>query len=184
MFPDIDSLVNTGTGENYGIEMTVEKRYSKGFYLLSNVTLYNSTYTGGDGIKHNTAFNGKYTVNLLCGYEFKLNKKVSLEINGKVTFAGGKRYPKIDLEQSNIQGETVIDPNSIYELKYKDYFRADLKIGLRVNGKKTTQLWAFDVQNITNRRNIFRLLYDQGSGEIKEEYQIGFFPVVLYKITF
>jgi hypothetical protein len=69
-------------------------------------------------------------------------------------------------------------------LKYKDYFRADLKIGVRLNGKKITQEWAFDVQNVSNQKNIFREVFDVGSQTIKQEYQIGFFPVGLYKITF
>lgn len=33
--PGIDSLVNNGTGRNYGVELTLEKFYSKGYYFYS-----------------------------------------------------------------------------------------------------------------------------------------------------
>lgn len=184
VFEDADSLVNNGTGENYGVELTIEKMFSKGFYYLLNSSFYNSTYVGGDGVKRNTAFNGQYTANGLAGYEIKVNSKFTIDINAKVSLAGGKRYPKIDVQASIEKGELTHDLSSLYELKYKDYFRADLKIGFRLNGKKVTQEWAFDVQNVTNQKNVFREVFDAGSQSIKQEYQIGFFPVALYKITF
>jgi hypothetical protein len=180
----VDSLLNNGTGENYGVEVTLEKMFSKGFYYLLNVSLYNSTYKGGDGVSRNTAFNGQYTSNALAGYEIKINQKLTIDINAKVSYAGGKRYPKIDIASSIENGNVTYDQSSLYELKYKDYFRADLKIGVRLNGKKITQEWAFDVQNVSNQKNIFREVFDVGSQTIKQEYQIGFFPVGLYKITF
>ena len=45
-------------------------------------------------------------------------------------------------------------------------------------------MWALDVQNLTNRKNIFREVFDPGSAEIKYEYQLGFFPIGFYKVTF
>ena len=184
VFNDADSLVNMGTGENYGVELTLEKMISKGFYYLTNVSLYNSIYKGGDGVVRNTAFNGNYTVNVLAGYEIRINQKLSIDFNGKISWAGGKRYPKIDVKESVDRGSLTYDQSSLFELKYKDYLRADLKVGVRLNGKKITQEWALDVQNLTNRQNIFREVFDSGTQSIKQEYQIGFFPVFLYKITF
>jgi hypothetical protein len=184
VFNDADSLVNMGTGENYGVELTLEKMITKGFYYLTNVSLYNSVYKGGDGVVRNTAFNGNYTVNVLAGYEIRINQKLSIDFNGKISWAGGKRYPKIDVKESVDRGSLNYDQSSLFELKYKDYLRADLKVGVRLNGKKITQEWALDVQNLTNRQNIFREVFDSGTQSIKQEYQIGFFPVFLYKITF
>ena len=52
-----DSLVNRGTGKNYGAEITLERFLSKGFYYLSTFSWYNSLYKGSDGVERNTAFN-------------------------------------------------------------------------------------------------------------------------------
>lgn len=184
VFNDVDSLVNDGTGTNLGVEFTLEKMFSKGYYFLINTSIYDSKYKGGDGIERNTAFNGAYTVNTLAGYEIKFNEKATLSLDAKLGMAGGKRYQRIDIEESAKQNKAVFDESSIFDLKFDDYLRIDMKIGFRLNSKKMTQEWAFDVQNITNKKNIFREVYDPGSEEIKYEYQIGLFPVGLYKITF
>ena len=57
-----DSLVNNGTGENYGIEFTLERFLSNNFYFLITTSIYESNYKGYDGIKRNTAFNGNYAI--------------------------------------------------------------------------------------------------------------------------
>ena len=184
VFQDEDSLVNKGKGTNYGIEVTLEKMYSKGYYFLINTSIYDSKYQGGDAVIRNTTFNGKYTANLLGGYEVKITKRSVLTIDFKLAIAGGKRYLALDLEESKLQKKTVFDESSIYESKFDDYYRADLKLGFRLNHKKVTQEWALDIQNITNKKNIFREVFDEGSGDLIYEYQLGFFPLGYYKITF
>lgn len=184
IFEDTDSLINLGTGTNMGIEFTFEKVFNKNYYYLINASLYDSRYVGGDGIERNTAFNGNYTFNALGGYEFKISKIMVFTLDFKFASSGGKRYLRFDLDESIKNNRAVFDNNSVYELKFDDYYRLDMKAGFRVNTKKVTHLFAFDVQNITNRQNIFREVFDAGIGEIKQEYQLGFFPVFLYKISF
>jgi hypothetical protein len=60
-------LINNGTGSNYGVELTIEKFFSKGYYGLITASIYNSNYKGSDGITRNTAFNGRYVYNILAG---------------------------------------------------------------------------------------------------------------------
>lgn len=184
VFEDVDSLVNKGTGTNYGVEVTLEKVFDKGYYFLVNTSLYDSKYIGGDGIERNTAFNGNYTFNALGGYEIAVNKHSVFTIDFKFAASGGKRYLNINLEESEAQKRVIFDKKSVYDQKFNDYYRMDLKIGFRKNGKKITQMWALDVQNLTNRKNIFREVFDPGSAEIKYEYQLGFFPIGFYKVTF
>lgn len=59
-----------------------------------------------------------------------------------------------------------------------------MRIGYKRNGKKVTQEWALDIQNITNRKNIFQRQYKVETNNINTEYQIGILPVVLYRILF
>ncbi|MEM7109248.1 MAG: TonB-dependent receptor, partial [Bacteroidota bacterium] len=42
-FEEKGNLVNEGTGRNYGIEVTLEKFFSRGYYLLMTTSLYEST---------------------------------------------------------------------------------------------------------------------------------------------
>ncbi|MFC2112426.1 carboxypeptidase-like regulatory domain-containing protein [Bacteroidota bacterium] len=182
--PMEDSLENKGTGRNYGIELTVEKFLSNGYYFLFTASVFDSKYKGGDGVMRNTAFNGNYVFNLLGGYERKLGENLLLTLDLKTVLAGGRRYVPIDLEKSIQEGNEERDWNQAYEKKYDDYFRTDFRIGLKVNGKRASQEWAIDLQNITGFQSVFMEGYDAAKMEIYTVYQQGFIPMFLYRIQF
>ncbi len=188
-FPD--TLVNNGTGTNYGMEVTVERFLNKGFYYLLTASLYESKYKGSDGVERNTAFNGNYTSNFLIGKEFNVTSKkhaekakLTLVIDAKVTLNGGQRYIPIDTEASKIKGVAVYDYANAYVPKYDDYFRTDFKIGFKRNGKKMTQEWSLNMQNFTNHKNVFNQSYNADTQKLVTNYQNGFLPVMQYKILF
>jgi len=180
----IDSLVNKGTGNNMGVELTFEKFYSHGYYFLNTVSLYDSKYTASDGIERNTAFNGNYTLNFLGGKEWTIRKKNVLGLNFRIVTSGGKRYVPIDFAKSEASGETVYDYSEAYEKRQKDYFRTDIKFSYRFNGKRVTHEFALDVNNIFNTQNIWQQYYDPVANAIKTEYQTGRFPIPLYRLLF
>jgi hypothetical protein len=182
-----DSLVNDGTGTNYGIEFTIEKFFSKGYYGLITASLYESKYTGSDGVEHNTAFNGRYVYNVLAGKEWKVGKEKrnSLSIDIKFTNAGGRAYTPIDLEASNLAGREVLSTDA-YSSYYSNYYRLDFKAGFTLNSskRKIAQTFSLDLQNVTDHDNVFSQSYDRQSQSISTTYQLGFFPNVVYKIQF
>ncbi|MEI6816606.1 MAG: carboxypeptidase regulatory-like domain-containing protein, partial [Bacteroidota bacterium] len=67
----VDSLVNNGTAKNYGLELTVEKAFTNGYFYMFTGSLYDSKYVASDGIERSTDYNGRYSFNLLAGREFK-----------------------------------------------------------------------------------------------------------------
>ena len=180
----VDSLVNNGTGKNYGLELTVEKFYSHGFYFLLTGSLFESKYTGSEGIERNTAFSGNFTGNLLAGKEFTFRKKNVIAFNLKTTYAGGKRFLPINTKESSRLGETRYDYSQAYEKRRKDYFRTDIKISYRWNRKKATHEFSLDIDNIFNTKNIWQEIYDPGTGTVETQYQLGLFPIPLYRLTF
>lgn len=151
-----DSLINKGTGKNYGVEFTIEKFFHKNFYYLFTVSLFESKYTASDGKEYNTAFNGNYVLNALFGREFNLNQKSTLYFDIKSTFAGGKRYTPIDIEASRKTESTIwtteYDNTKAFSLQHPAYFKTDFKIGIRKEGKKVFQEWSWYVENITNHK--------------------------------
>jgi hypothetical protein len=182
-----DSLVNNGTGTNYGIELTVEKFFSKGYYGLFTASFYNSTYKGSDGVERNTAFNGKYVFNLLAGKEWKVGKddrnRFSMDV--KFTNAGGRAYTPIDLVASKAVGREVLSTDA-YSGNYENYYRLDFKAGFTLNSKKrkVAQTISLDLQNVTNHKNVFSQSYDRQRQELSTTYQLGFFPNLVYKLQF
>ena len=183
-FPYKTNLFNGGKGYNYGAELTIERFLDKGFYYLFTASVFESKYTGSDKVWRNTAFNSNYTFNLLAGREFKLNKRASVGFDTKLAYAGGQRYTPFDIAASAAAGYVMFKEDEAYELKNDDYFRWDFKISYARNGRKTTQKWYIDFQNITNRKNMYVRTLNPKDGTISEIYQIGFFPNINYMITF
>ncbi|MBU2915428.1 TonB-dependent receptor [Reichenbachiella agariperforans] len=189
VFDNKGSLVNEGTGRNYGIELTLEKFFSQGYYLLMTTSIYNSEYKGSDGLMRNTAFNNQFVFNTLFGKEWKFGSQSqhAWTFDTKFTTAGGQRYTPIDLaatRQNN--GEEVRYENQAFEDQLANYLRWDVKLGVRLNSTKRNVSHQFyiDFQNVTNRKNEFVRRYNEVTDAINVVEQTGFFPDVLYRINF
>lgn len=186
-FPD--TMVNTGTGFNYGVEFTLEKYYSNNWHMLLSGALYNSRYKGSDGIERNTDFNGQYAANILGGREFKFNDKTSLGIGTKITVAGGKRFGLVDTVASNLEKELIYLDDQYNEFQFQDYFRADLKISYKHNAKNVTHEFSLDIVNLLGTQNILSLTYAPVPGNpevspIRKNFQLGFLPIFFYRLDF
>lgn len=186
--PDTTSnLVNNGTGKNYGVELTIEKFFSKGYYALFTSSLYDSKYTASDGIERNTAFNGKYINNILAGKEWKVgnDKRNKFALDFKFTNAGGRYYTPVNLAASQTLGHEQLSSNA-YSSRYSNYFRMDIKLGYTFNSgiSKLSQSFSLDLQNVTNHQNVFSQGYDSKLQAISTTYQLGLFPNFTYKLQF
>lgn len=188
VFPERDSLVNAGTGANYGLELTAEKFFSGGWYGLFTLSLFEANYKGSDGIRRSTAFNGQYVVNALAGREFALGKtgRRFLTLDTKLTTADGRPYTPVDLEASRAAGKEVLFEEQANSQRLDPYFRWDVKLGLRINSarRKVSQSFFLDFQNVTNHRNIFARRYNTVRQEVGRVDQIGFFPDFMYRVEF
>jgi hypothetical protein len=179
-------LVNEGTGRNYGLEVTVERFFSGNYYFLVTGSLFDSKYKGSDGVLRNTSFNGKYALNALVAKEFTFNNRNTLNIGGKITYAGGRWYGIVDHDASSQQQEVVYQSEGMNSIQFDPYFRVDAKVNYLWNREKVTHEFAIDFVNLLGIKNILTLTYapDHPDGPIVEEYQIGFLPVFYYKLDF
>jgi len=183
-FPTRAGLTNNGLGSNYGVELTLERFLNNGFYYLLTTSLFDSKYKGFDGIERNTFFNSNYVANILAGKEISISKNRTLTFDIRFTYAGGRRFTPIDLAASILEDETIRSDSRIYEERYPNYIRPDIKIGMRRNKKKYSSIFFIDFQNFINRNNVFFDEYDEVNQEIDLVYQRGFFPDVRYQLTF
>ncbi len=188
-FPD--TLVNSGTGFNYGMELTIEKFFSKQYYFLFTASFYESKYKGSDKVLRSTDYNGRYVLNGLFGKEFKLGNSgnKTLSTGTKITWAGGKLYTPADLAASKLAGELIEIDSLRNTVRSANYFRLDFKIGFKVNTKKLTHELAIDLVNVLNNKNVLGITYapdpkNPTASPIREEYQLGFLPLFYYKLDF
>jgi hypothetical protein len=189
IFTERAGLVANGTGRNYGLELTVEKFLSKGYYALVTASVFDSRYTGSDGVERNTGFANQYVLNTLFGKEWAIGKakRNAITFDTKFTTSGGRPYSPIDLEatRANLGREVYVD-SAAYSQRYDAYLRLDVKFGIRINGKggKVSHQFFVDLQNITDRENIFVERYNPVTDRVSPVYQNGFFPDFMYRIQF
>ncbi|MGZ4033526.1 MAG: carboxypeptidase-like regulatory domain-containing protein [Bacteroidia bacterium] len=190
-FLPLYSMVNKGTGYNYGIEFTVEKLFHKHYFFMYSASLYDSKYAGSDGVTHNTDFNGNYMMNLLGGLEYNVgkSKKNILSFGGKFTYGGGKRYSPVDIAASNAIMDVVAQNDKVNSLQFPPYNRLDFKISYKVNFKRTGLEFALDLLNVLNTKNILALSYSPDPANLQADplvknYQLGFIPIFYIKVDF
>ncbi len=180
-------LVNMGTGRNIGMEVTLEKYFSANYYFLVTASLFDSKYRALDRVLRNTRYNSHYVFNALGGKDFIFGKglrKRTISVNLKGTWAGGQWTTPIDLESSREEETTVRNEKLAFTEQWKDFFRFDLKISMSHDRKRANHTLELDFQNITNQLNVIGDYYDPYSRGIKYITQMGFVPILNYRILF
>ncbi len=190
-FLPIYTMVNNGTGYNYGLEITMEKLFHKHYFFMFSGSLYDSKYTASNGKTANTNFNGNYMLNLLAGKEFPVgkDKKDLLTFGGKFTYGGGKRYSPVNIAASNAVMDIVAQDDKVNTLQFPAYNRLDFKISYKINGKKIGTEIALDLVNVMSTKNILALSYAPDPANINADplvknYQLGFLPLFYVKFDF
>ncbi len=180
-------LSNKGTGTNYGTEITLEKFFTNNYYFLVTGSLYESRYTGSDGVERDTRYNGNYIFNVLAGKEFALGKEIiprTIGISLRSIIAGGQRYTPVNLESSILEGYTVRDSDKAYSEKREDFIRFDFKAHYRVERNRSSHVIELDIQNVINRLNIMGDYFDSETQSVETYTQMGIIPVLSYRIEF
>lgn len=181
-------LVNEGTGENLGLELTLERYFADNYYFLATASLYDSRYKALDGIERNTMFNGNYAGNLLFGKEFELNtrsgRKKVIGLNTKISLMGARRYTPINLEESLERDEEVLYEDRAYSQRGDNIFIANLAVTYRIDRKKTSQELKLDIQNVTNNAAQIAPYYNDNTNEVESFDQLPLLPVLMYTVHF
>jgi hypothetical protein len=181
---DKDSLVNKGLGENYGIELTLEKYLSKNWYFLLTSSLFESRYKPSDRIWRHTKYASNYATNCLLGFEYPLSKRCSVDFNFRIVWSGGIRTLYVDKEASMAAGTVIYDEEKAYSSRNKDYLKADGKVTLKLDMKGTTVECGIDLINFTDRDNIYSESFNPKTGQTSYTYQQGFLPTALIRVVF
>ncbi|WP_192820650.1 carboxypeptidase regulatory-like domain-containing protein [Rufibacter sp. LB8] len=187
-FVTVDSVVNKGTGQNYGLELTAERFLKNGFYALTNLSLLKSTYTGADGKTRPTTFSVGFISNLLLGKEIELDEEqrhlISLDL--RLNYSGGRRIIPIDevRTRADVTGKVYYDNQNAYQSQLKNYFRTDIRFSYQLNTRKTTHWIYAAADNFLNTRNELYYGWDPDENRAKKYYQLGIYPYLGYRIQF
>jgi hypothetical protein len=178
------ALANNGQGRSYGVELSAIRRFADGWYATLTGSLFRQEYTGSDGIWRNGAFDNRYVVNLLAGYELHVSSDFTIEFSGKYTIAGGTPYTPVDLQRSRTFNSTYYDQGQRYALRNDRYSRLDVRVDFRQNFKSWSIISYFSVENLLNQDNIEMRIYRPATDQVEVVNQFGIFPVGGFRVEF
>lgn len=181
-----NSLQPIGTGTNKGVAVQAERSFVDGYYILAGASVYRSVYTGTDKIERPTKFDGRYSLMVTGGREWTKQldgRNSSFGIHGRMMYMGGLRDTPIDENMSRTMGVTTYNSDT-YSVMLKDYMRFDLRLSWRRDKVKYTRTIALDIQNVAGIKNQAYKYYDSFQGKVLTQYQVGFIPVLVYRIDF
>jgi hypothetical protein len=181
-----EKLQNTGLGRNYGIDFTLEKYMSKGYYHLITGSLFKSTYKGGDGVWRDTRFNRNYVLNFLVGKEWQLGKgrKNIFSFNTRFSFQGSNRYSPIDIAKSSSLKDVFYDDSDAFSKQFDPALNIHFTTSYRINKSKKSQEIALKILNLTRQPDYNGFKYNFLENKIEQDKAYILIPNLSYKIEF
>ena len=187
------ALNNEGKGRNYGVDVTLERYMSNGWYGMINGSLYKSEYKAMDGVWRNTLYNRSYLFKVLGGKEWMVGKRKQnvLSVNAKFTMQGGLRRTPGDLEATkalydagHIEADVVLKDKEAFSQQYDALPIVDLTVSYKIAGKHCDHTIAIEALNLTGAKPPYCYTYNYKKNRIDTTDAELSFPNVYYRITF
>lgn len=180
------ALVNEGVGHNYGLDLTLERFLTNDMYFLVTASLFESKYTGGDGIERDTRYASRYVVNGLMGKEYRLGKTREniLGLNLKLRVSGGARRSPPNADRTIAAQEIILDESRAFEERDSDKTMLDVSVTYRKNKPNYSSMWALQLMNALGSASNSYYDYDYVEDLIKLVNETIVVPSLSYKIEF
>jgi hypothetical protein len=183
----LPALVNDGKGRNYGIDVTLERYLNKGYYYLLTGSLFDSRYTGGDGVWRNTRQNRNFIFNALGGKEWKMGNQQQnmLHASLRLTLQGSERFIPVDEAASITSQKIIYDYARAYKTRLTPEFISHFTIGYKMNRKTLAHEIALKVINATSYKEFDgNYYYNYRTNRPEKTITAIAIPNVSYKIEF
>ncbi|MCW3105379.1 MAG: TonB-dependent receptor plug [Bacteroidetes bacterium] len=163
-------LESSGRARTYGYDLSIEKNF-RTLYIITSASIFKSTYTDGT-VGSDGRFGANYNFALTTGKEY--------------TFGNKNKIFSTDLRFFIRDGflEPAQQDEYFYTQRLAQYYRLDLRFSYRKNKRKSSVIWALDLQNALNHRNTASHYYDPYTLRTETRYQLGLIPVLSYKVLF
>lgn len=166
-------LQETGEAYAYGYDLSLEKKYKR-FYTIVSGSIFSTHYTTPYK-RFKGRFDTGYNTALTAGKEWRLkNKKSFISAGIRGTARNGFRQASATMPENTF----------VYNEQLPVYKRLDLRLSYRKNRANSTVIWALDIQNVSNAKNVAYYYFDRVTQETETRYQLGLIPVLSYKILF
>lgn len=176
---------SNGEGKNLGVDLTVEKYLSKGFYTLWTASVFKSTFRNEEAW-YSTRFDRRIISNALFGKEFQFgkNRHKSLGLNIRFTYQGGQPYTPIDLENSREIQDVVFDENRPFSMRFDPSLVWHFTINYNISRPKVSHHFSLKMLNAGGYESFEGFRYNHSTNEVDAYREALVIPNVSYRISF
>jgi TonB dependent receptor/CarboxypepD_reg-like domain/TonB-dependent Receptor Plug Domain len=147
-----EPVSSTGNGNSYGLEVQVQQKLLKNFFVVFSLTQYRSLFTNADGKYVAASWDDGTLVSFIGGYKLRRNYEVGV----KFRYQGGAPYSPFDMDASqrnySILGTGVLDYTKFNTLRLASFNSMDVRIDKKWNFKKIGLDVFFDITNAYGSR--------------------------------
>ncbi len=181
------TLVNEGVGYNRGVELGLEKFFTRGYHFLITTSLSDTRYKPLDGQWYNGRFNMGVVANALGGKEWKMGvakgKDRVFMAGARYSLQGGMYNTPIDLAASIAAGEQR-EGGPAWSEKGDPIHKLDVVVSYRVGRAKVSHEFKADVQNVLNGSTLVQRYYNATTQRLEGASQLALLPVLQYTLRF
>lgn len=180
------ALVNNGKGRNYGVDITLERYLDKGYYWLLSGSVFDSQYSGGDGVWRDTRYNRGYIINGLIGKEWMAGKRKQnvFSANLRLSYQGGDHFTPVDIIASEGKHDIVFDETRAFSSQFPAALTSDITVSYKINKRITSHEFALKVLNIGGYTGQYGYIYNDKLQAVEKMSVTGIVPNISYKIQF
>ena len=144
-----EDIINSGIGNTYGLECTLQQKLTKNFFGILAYTLFKSEFTGLDNKFRPSVWDSRHLISFTGGYKFKRNWEAGV----RYRFAGKTPYVATDVTQTLIQyPRVVLDYNQLGNQNLAAFSQFDARVDKKWNFKKYALDVFIDIQNLLNQQ--------------------------------
>lgn len=171
-WPGSIALQNIGQGNNYGLELSLQRHLVRGWYFLANGALFRSNFRAGDELLRVTRFDARHAGNLVAGREFSWmrgTKARTMGLNLRAVYVGGLPVQPGAFEETS-------------QARHPAMYRLDFRLYWKWQPAARTHLLSIDLLNATNRVLEIDDQYHGVGPSLPLRVQTGLIPMLTYRL--
>ncbi len=179
-FSNWGNFVDTGKAYARGVELTLQKKLSKKFNGILNLTYYRARYQDLTGVWRNRLFDNRFIICLSGGYKPTKN----WEFNAQWIWSGNRAFSPVNEERSRELGLPYVESKDIMSDYLSDYQSLSVRVDRRFFFRKSNLVIFLGALNALNHNNELQRTWDTWDNRYVSEYMWGIIPYIGVEFEF
>jgi hypothetical protein len=173
-------LVSLGKGRARGVELYIQKKFSRGFYGQISYALTRTEYRALDGVWRRADVDLPYVFQLVGGVRIA----PSFEISSHFCYSSGPPMTPLLEDESRSQNRLVRDSSRINAERAPEFHRLDVRLDRRFTLGFCNLVAYVEADNVYARKNVRFETWNTKTREKSYEYQTGLLIIAGINVEF